>query len=99
MPARTALRCDALLPGRGLTTLRSRCDPMPLENVPDGLIRYVMAEVGESTANSVISAAGVFSRRLDDQALYPGAGRRPAWIGTVLRDIELLRREFAIPGE
>ena len=72
---------------------------MPAQNVPDRLVRDLVAEVGKCTGDPVIAPAGILARHLHDQRLHFGVNPRPARIGAVFRAIELLRDEFAEPPE
>ncbi len=72
---------------------------MSAQNVPDGLVRDLVSEVGKCTGDPVRTPAGILARQLNNQRLHFGVNPRPARVRATLRTIELLRDQFSEPAE
>jgi hypothetical protein len=58
-----------------------------------------MIEIGKSSHDPVVAQAGVLSGHFDDQVCDLFRKGRPPRTATMLRTVELLRDESAVPGE
>jgi hypothetical protein len=82
-----------------LAAFRRWGDAVPLQNVPDRLVREWMAEIGESAGDAIVTPAFVLLGHADDESLDIG---RNAWTsreGAMLRSVELAGDQTTIPSE
>ena len=90
---------NKLLPGRVLASFRRRREAMPLQNVPDRLIRYPITEIRHSARDPAITPTRVFPSHLQDQRLQFRLKSRSAGVGAVSGSIKLAGNQLAVPGE
>jgi hypothetical protein len=76
-----------------------RCDAVTLEDIAHRLIRNNMAKIGQCSDDPIIAPAGILSSHADDKVSHLPPEPRPSRIRPVLRTIELLSDEPAVPGE
>jgi len=89
---------DEFLPTRVLAALRRWRDAMTLQNVSDRLIRDLMAEVGESASDAIVTPAIVLLGHAEDERLEFIANARTSRVGAMLRAVELAGDQTALPG-
>ncbi len=90
---------DEVFPTRALAAPRCRRDAVPLQNVPDSLVRDVVAEVGERAGDPIVAPAFVLLGHADDQRFEFGSDTRTSWIRAMFRAVELAGDQTSIPGE
>jgi len=79
--------------------LRFGAGAMPLQNVPDRLVRELMAEIGESAGDAIVTPAFVLLGHADDESLDIGCNAWTSRVGAMLRAVELAGDQTAIPRE
>ena len=72
---------------------------MTAEDVADGLVAHVVAEVRERPDNAVVAPGTILDRELDDQFLNDAINSGPTGIGPLRRAIELLGDESSMPAQ
>jgi hypothetical protein len=90
---------NKLLPRGGLLALRGWRDTVAFEDVPDGLGTDGMPEMFQRPSNTVIAPAPVLSGYPHHQGFQCPVGLRAAWCVLLLRPVNLLGDELAMPGE
>jgi hypothetical protein len=90
---------DEVLPSRGLAAFRRWRDAVPIQNVPDRLVRELVAEIGESASDAIVTPACVFFSHADNESLQIGCNAGPSRVGATLRAVELAGDQTAIPSE
>jgi len=90
---------DEVLPSGALAAFWRGRDAMTFQNVSDRLIRDLMAEVGESADDAIVTPALVLLGDAEDEGFEFVAEARTARVGTMLRAVELASDQPAIPGE
>src|SRR5215472_9007137 len=53
------MRLNEFLPARALASFWCRCDAMPLQHVAHGLVRNLIAEIGERTDDPGVAPAAI----------------------------------------
>src|SRR5689334_20711366 len=81
------VRGHEVFPSRALAALRRWCDAVPLQNVPDSLVRDVMAEIGERAGDPIITSAFVLLGHADDQRFEFRSDARTSRVGAMLRAV------------
>ena len=69
---------DEILPGRILTPLGCRLDPVSTKDVAHRLIGDGVAEIGQGSDDAVVSPAGVISGEADNERFQVGRDAGPA---------------------
>ena len=90
---------DEFLPTCALSSFRGWRDALPLQNISDRLMRELMAEVGESAGNAIVTPAFVLPSHAEDQCFEFRGDARTSWVGAMLRAVELAGDQTAIPGQ
>ena len=72
---------------------------MTLQNVSDRLIGDLMAEVGESAGDAIVTPAFVLLGHAEDQRFEFMADARTSRVGAMLRAVELAGDQAAVPRE
>jgi hypothetical protein len=100
VPARTAMRV-AMKSFQLVLWLRFGAGAMPcrLQNVSDRLIGDLMAEIGESASDAIVTPAFDLLGHAADQRFDFRADARTSRVGAMLRAVELAGDQTAIPGE
>ena len=66
------VRLDELLPGRRATPLRRWSEVVPAQDVAHGLVRDLMAQIGQRADDTIVAQTAVFARQPDHERLYFG---------------------------
>src|SRR4051812_31175272 len=90
---------DEVLPTRALAAFRRWRDAVALQNVSDRLIGELMAEIGESASNAIVTPAFVLLGHAEDQRFDFTADARTSRVGAMPRAVELAGDQPTIPGE
>src|SRR5438477_9971708 len=93
------MRRDELFPSSLLAALGRGCDAVALQDVPDGLIRDLMTEVGERAHDAIVTPAGVLLSHTDDQSFDCCIYTRTTRIRATLGSVELPGNQPSIPCE
>src|SRR5262249_47592978 len=93
------MRADEFSPDGHFLAFGSGRQATAFEDVADGLVADVVAQMGESTGKTVIAPAAILLGHLHHQVLQllvdSGAPQRLALVGA----IELLSRELPVPAQ
>src|SRR5882762_8350417 len=93
------MRRDELFPSSLLAALARRCDAVALQDVPDGLSRDLMTEVGERAHNAIVTPAGVLLGHANDQSFDCCIHTRPTGISAAFGSVELPGNQPLVPRE
>ena len=72
---------------------------MTVQDVADGLVAHVVAEISECADNAVVAPATILDRELDDQLLDDAINPGPTGVAPLRRAIELLGDESSMPTQ
>src|SRR5215469_4000959 len=97
------LRLKKFLPGRGLAPFRCWRNPLALQDIPYGLIRNVVTEIGQRAHNAVVSPTGILFGHLRNQDFQfrfdsGRAGKRRYWEPSNLWAISLRYQARMVSG-
>src|SRR5215510_15206976 len=93
------MRADKLLPRRGHLALGGRRDAVALEDIAHGLVADRVAQIRQSTHDTIVSPGAIFLRQTDNQVFQ---GLIDLWATqglALLGTIKLLRDELLVPAQ
>src|SRR6266852_9148220 len=93
------MTADEILPSGRLTPFRRRCDAVAAQDVADGLVREMMAQVGQRADDAVVTPARVLASETNYQRFHLGFDPGSARKGPVSGTVELAGNQPPIPPE
>jgi hypothetical protein len=90
---------DKLLPCGALPTFRSRWDPIALEDIANGLVANTIAQMHQSSGNTIVAPRAIFLGHAQDQILEGLIDLRSPERLAVPGAVELLCHQLAVPGQ
>src|SRR6266852_951734 len=93
------MTADEILPSGRLTPFWRRRDAVAAQDVADGLVREMMAQVGQRADDAVVTPARVLASEANHQRFHLGSGPGSARISAVSGTIELAGNQPPIPRQ
>ena len=90
---------NKVLPGGRFAPLRHRPDAVPAQDVAHGLVRYLVAQVGQGTDDAVITPTRVLASVANHQRFHFGLDPGSAGRAALFAAVEFFSHQCAIPGK
>ena len=93
------MRANELMPGRRVLALRRWRNPMPLQDIPHGLVAYTIAQMRERSSDAIIAPRAILLGHAHHQCLQLLADLWSPKSLALLGAVKLLSHQGAVPGQ